>query len=275
MPDDLVADIIAAAFHDHYERLAPQFGYETREASRTKWADVPEAEPSADARDRTESARRWLDLHARLMSPHAATFNEALYAIDFILGWAGGSMPVELTSERVTFWHRCGQPGDGARLARVVRWHDERLDTEIRLGIPQAGPCNGGVSAATALWAVVDGKDQLQRAWRFKPRPSMVLQAGGGSRRWLLWALSERVDYFALEAANRKIAYALRAVQKHGDPDRISFPAPGTCLREDRARPVPVRVARLTTDSFTAQSVVGRLKEPPPKDAWLAGQVAR
>lgn len=40
--EDLEADIIAAAFHVTYERLAPEHGYETREASRTTWGDVPE-----------------------------------------------------------------------------------------------------------------------------------------------------------------------------------------------------------------------------------------
>lgn len=37
-----IADIIAAAFHDHYERLAPEHGYETRPESRTSWDEVPE-----------------------------------------------------------------------------------------------------------------------------------------------------------------------------------------------------------------------------------------
>ena len=32
---------IAQAFHEAYERLAPSFGYETREASAKPWADVP------------------------------------------------------------------------------------------------------------------------------------------------------------------------------------------------------------------------------------------
>lgn len=36
------AQQIAAAFHEAYERLAPQHGYETREASAKPWADVPE-----------------------------------------------------------------------------------------------------------------------------------------------------------------------------------------------------------------------------------------
>jgi hypothetical protein len=32
---------IARKFHEAYERLAPAFGYATREASRKPWADVP------------------------------------------------------------------------------------------------------------------------------------------------------------------------------------------------------------------------------------------
>lgn len=37
------AEQIARAFHERYERLAPEFGYETRPESRTEWEDVPEA----------------------------------------------------------------------------------------------------------------------------------------------------------------------------------------------------------------------------------------
>jgi hypothetical protein len=32
---------IAQAFHEAYERRAPEFGYRTREASAKPWADVP------------------------------------------------------------------------------------------------------------------------------------------------------------------------------------------------------------------------------------------
>ena len=32
---------IARAFHETYERLAPQYGHETREDSRKPWASVP------------------------------------------------------------------------------------------------------------------------------------------------------------------------------------------------------------------------------------------
>lgn len=37
-----LAEQIAEAFHDTYERLAPDHGYETREASRKPWSEVPE-----------------------------------------------------------------------------------------------------------------------------------------------------------------------------------------------------------------------------------------
>ena len=36
------AEKLAQFFHEAYERLAPQHGYETREASRKPWKDVPE-----------------------------------------------------------------------------------------------------------------------------------------------------------------------------------------------------------------------------------------
>lgn len=33
---------VAKAFHEHYERLAPSFGYTTRDSSAVPWAEVPE-----------------------------------------------------------------------------------------------------------------------------------------------------------------------------------------------------------------------------------------
>lgn len=206
---------------------------------------------------------------------HVARADVALHAIDFLLGWGGGVMPVELAADRQRFWHRCGVPGSGQRLARSVRWHDERADTEIRLGVPHRSASAGGVTGATVLWAVVEGSDQVGRAMRFRPLPSMVLRAGGASRRWLLWSLEEPLDYFGLVDANRKLAYHFGARQKLGDPDLAWFPAPGSCLREGRARPSPVVVSRLSHEGFTVRQLVGRLKEPPPRDAWITGAVRR
>jgi hypothetical protein len=36
------AEQVAQQFHETYERLAPDHGYRTREASAKPWADVPE-----------------------------------------------------------------------------------------------------------------------------------------------------------------------------------------------------------------------------------------
>lgn len=33
---------LAQAFHEAYERLAPDYGYETREASAKPWSEVPQ-----------------------------------------------------------------------------------------------------------------------------------------------------------------------------------------------------------------------------------------
>ncbi len=36
------AEQVARAFHESYERLAPRYGYRTREASARPWDEVPE-----------------------------------------------------------------------------------------------------------------------------------------------------------------------------------------------------------------------------------------
>lgn len=40
------AETVAREFHETYERLAPDHGYRTREASAKPWADVPEQNKS-------------------------------------------------------------------------------------------------------------------------------------------------------------------------------------------------------------------------------------
>ena len=40
---DVGAEELAAMFHEAYERLAPDFGYRTREESAVAWDDVPKA----------------------------------------------------------------------------------------------------------------------------------------------------------------------------------------------------------------------------------------
>lgn len=42
MSDRDPAEVIAKLFHETYERLAPEHGYETRESSAVPWSEVPE-----------------------------------------------------------------------------------------------------------------------------------------------------------------------------------------------------------------------------------------
>ena len=42
MSEPLTAEEIAAAFHESYERQAPDFGYRTRESSAKPWQEVPD-----------------------------------------------------------------------------------------------------------------------------------------------------------------------------------------------------------------------------------------
>lgn len=44
--EDSIAESIARAFHEAYERLAPEHDYKTREASAVPWEDVPAANRS-------------------------------------------------------------------------------------------------------------------------------------------------------------------------------------------------------------------------------------
>lgn len=37
-----ISEYLARLFHEYYEALAPDFGYETRKASAVPWPDVPE-----------------------------------------------------------------------------------------------------------------------------------------------------------------------------------------------------------------------------------------
>lgn len=201
------------------------------------------------------------------MTPHAVWPAQALGGLDFMLGWAGGTIPLRVQhADGVdTVWHEC-QPGSGPRLAKRVAALDERLSPDISLGLPRRCVGAGGVSYATVLWAWVEGKAQVKAAARHRPLPSMVLRAGNASRRLLLWPLDERLHYYDARQMNRRLAYRFRAVQRRGDPDELWIPAPGTCVHAGRKRPAVVHVTRFVANTFTAKQVAGWLRDPPEVD---------
>lgn len=110
---------LAQRFHEAYERLAPDFGYSTREASRKPWAEVPE-----------QNRKLMIAVCAELLQADAARLRSAPAAEDqlraaFDAGFAwcssgtdkygeynGGSVEDGFTS-----WS--GEPGSEARSAPV------------------------------------------------------------------------------------------------------------------------------------------------------------
>jgi hypothetical protein len=203
---------------------------------------------------------------------HAAPFDEALSAYMLMTAWWGGWVPVSLGSWRHgEYAWRQGPVGD---LPGLVRDLENRHDDDVLLGLPMTRPNAGGVAKTSVLWAVVEGKEQLAWARKFKPLPSLVLQVGGGSRRIMFWWLEQTVVWADAVRLNRKLAYKFGAVQKFGDPDLLWVNAPGTSAREGRARPAPVRVARLSTASYGVKVFEAHrgLKEPPALDWTREGK---
>jgi hypothetical protein len=204
---------------------------------------------------------------------HAAPAGEALTALQFFVGWSGGWIPIERLRERETkrFWRRALAPG----LPALVQDLDARYSDEIRFGLPQARRFNGGVGAATILWARVETGEQYENAKILRPLPSLVLREGGTLKRLLIWGLEEQLPWPQVVQANKRLAYRLGTKQADADPDRLWIPAPGTCLRVGRSRPVPVVCALLSTVTYTRDGVVGFLKDPPESNWWERKDNAR
>jgi hypothetical protein len=165
---------------------------------------------------------------------HAAALDEAVQAVAFVTGWHGGW--AELTTWHAAaprvkpLWIDLGSPAVGGRLARLVRAHDERWSSEIRLSLPRKERGWGTVSRVGCLWAVC-GKQQEKRLQAFRPAPTIVLREGSSARRTALWLLRKPLPYQWALRGNKRIAYRLRAVQKHGDHNRRGTAKPKPPLK--------------------------------------------
>lgn len=177
---------------------------------------------------------------------------DAITAQAFALAWPGSTLRLVVDGER-----------------RVVR-HTKAHEVVRRLELAQSPDMRFEVTGARfgAFWVMVTGTDQNQRLSRFRPLPTIVLREGASSRRTAIWWLSQGMTYDWCLKGNLRIAHFLRAVKKTGNPDHALFPVPGTAIRAEGARPVPVMVERLSIDAHTPKQVVGRLKDPPAPKDW-------
>lgn len=124
-----------------------------------------------------------------------------------------------------------------------------------------------------ALWARVEGKRSAALLARFRPGPTLVLQEGSTARYVALWASDRPIPWEAAERGNRRIAYALRTVQKFGAPMEARIHPPGTALREGRSRAVPIVVAHHHPDAlYKPAEIAAHLRVPPPPKDWRNGR---
>lgn len=170
---------------------------------------------------------------------------------------------------RPVYGARTGKPLAGAaRLVWLVEFLEDTLNAEAWLSIPRTRGDN--TTTARAFWVRLEGKDSNKFLGWFKPQPSVIIREGQSSKRTAIWFLREPIRWKGIVRGNERLAYKLRAPRVYADPDgRFSIPAPGCCLRERRKRPVPVRVERLTEETFEPLQVIGHLRDAPEKNtAW-------
>ncbi|HXJ92660.1 MAG TPA: hypothetical protein VMT20_07230 [Terriglobia bacterium] len=165
--------------------------------------------------------------------------SEALHALEFWTGWHRDTIPLWVDGHR----------GEVRRLPRNLPASRE-LATGVRSPI------------VSILWAWVNSGKQLERARRFNPAPSLVLQLGRTLERFLLWPLEEPALDLSVEAANRRISYALRAPYTRSTVEALRIPLPGSMVGKKL-----VGCTRCEGDTFGIDEVAGGLPEPPER-SW-------
>ncbi len=96
------------------------------------------------------------------------------------------------------------------------------------------------VERASVLWVDCDTAEAVASLEAFRPAASMVVASGGPRRRHAYWLLAESVAVEAIERANRRLAWALRADPQCSEPARILRPAGSLCIAESgRLRGTP------------------------------------
>lgn len=114
------------------------------------------------------------------------------------------------------------------------------------------------------LWAECDGEDSARRLDWFLPTPTLIIRSGSGANCHGYWRLATPIGAAEAEAANLRLAHAVKADLACFDASRILRP-PGT-FNFKHEPPTPVDVARFDTGiSYNVGAVVRRLPNDSDK----------
>lgn len=172
---------------------------------------------------------------------------------------------------------------DGQRMYRPVehRWTFERaipawargdLTVEISACPRRAAEHDPmlGTLPASVVWARLESGKAADLLSRFSPAPTLVLREGKTVKRTVFWALGRPLAYDWAIRANKRVAHALDCPKKHAEPS-FMFTPPG--CKVDGKLVWPEYVDPEST-LFTADQVVGRLREAPTPRDWRAERTA-
>jgi hypothetical protein len=175
-------------------------------------------------------------------------------------------------------WHRDGRrrishdvaTTDLDRYLGLIEYLSETEEVWVSLA-PRPRPGWGSASRSNVLWCRAESLKQLERLRAMAARPTIVLREGSTVRHLAVWELDAPVGYEQAVRFNKRLAHAIRAPKKYAQPEELFVPV-GACLRDARARPCPIVHAGGSSRVWTAESVVGRLRDAPDPDAWRDGQ---
>jgi hypothetical protein len=176
-------------------------------------------------------------------------------------------------------WHEDGRrvrhdvgTGELDRYLGLIEYLGETEEVRVSL-VPRPERGWGTASRSNVLWVRAESKRQLEALRRLQARPTIVLREGGNMGYLAIWELEAPIGYDQTVRWNKRLAHAIRAPKKYAEPEELFVP-PGACLRDGRARPVPIVFAGGSGRVWAPEQVVGRLRDAPDPEAWRKSQQA-
>src|SRR4051794_13567694 len=129
-------------------------------------------------------------------------------------------------------------------LIKGIRQRGSR--TDVYVGCAPRSRRSGtkdAVSDVWTLWVECDGEDSARLLQRFRPQPALIIASGSGANCHGYWPLTQPLTAPRAEAANLRLAHAVKADLACFDASRILRP-PGT-WNFKHTPPRPVGVLRM------------------------------